>query len=85
MIKSQRLCRRTLNFYVGRIVAIFAWGVEEELVKETTYRALKLVKPLEKGHPGTWDKMTIVDQFVNALYSPSQKICNILLGGSFLL
>ena len=55
MIKSKRLCRRTLNFYVGRIVAIFAWGVEEELVKETTYRALKLVKPLEKGHPGTRD------------------------------
>ena len=55
MIKSQRLCHRTLNVYVRKIVAIFAWGVEEELVKETTYRALKLVKPLEKGHPGTWD------------------------------
>jgi len=26
-------------------------------VKETTYRVLKLVKPLEKGHPGTWDNV----------------------------
>jgi len=55
MIKSQRFCRQTINRHISRIVAIFAWGVSEELVKETTHRALKLVRYLEEGHPGTWD------------------------------
>ena len=55
MIKSQRFNRKTINRYIGRIIAIFAWGMVEEFVKETTHRALKLIKPLEKGHPDTWD------------------------------
>ena len=46
MIRSRRFCRRTVNRYTHRIVAIFAWGVENELVKETTWRALKTVKSL---------------------------------------
>ena len=55
MIKSQRFSRGTINNYCRRIVAIFAWGVGEELVQETTHRALKLVKQLDEGHPGTWE------------------------------
>jgi integrase len=55
MIQSQRFSRGTINRYVSRIVSIFAWGVTEELVQETTHRALKLVRQLEEGHPGTWD------------------------------
>lgn len=55
MIKSRRFCRRIVNRYTFRIVAIFAWGVENDLVPETTWRALKAVKSLPKGHPGTYD------------------------------
>jgi len=52
---SQRFCRRTINKYTRRIVAMFSWGVSEELVQETTHRALKTVRLLDEGHPGTWD------------------------------
>ena len=55
MIRSRRFCRRTVNRYTHRIIAIFAWGVENELVKETTWRALKTVKSLPEGYPGTFD------------------------------
>jgi len=55
MIQSRRFCRGTINKYTSRIVTIFAWGVSEELVQETTHRALKTVRQLEEGHPGTWE------------------------------
>jgi integrase len=55
MINSRRFCRNILNRYVKGVVAIFAFGVEHELVQETTWRALKAVKSLPKGHPGTFD------------------------------
>ena len=56
MIQSRRFCRRVVNSYTRRIVAMFAWGVEHDLVLETTWRALKVVKALPKGHHGTFDK-----------------------------
>jgi integrase len=55
MIKSCRFCRRIINRYTFRIIFIFAWGVENEIVPETTWRALKAVKSLPKGYPGTFD------------------------------
>ena len=55
MIKSRRFCRNIVNKYVRFIAFIFAWGVENELVQETTWRTLKAVKPLSKGSPGTFD------------------------------
>ena len=55
MIKSNRFCRRIVNRYICRIISIFQWGVENELVPETTWRALKAVKSLPKGYPGTVD------------------------------
>jgi hypothetical protein len=55
MIESQRFCRNTINVYTRRIVSIFGWGVSEELAPETTWRALKSVKPLKKGYSGTYD------------------------------
>ena len=55
MIKSRRFCRRIVNRYTFRIISIFAWGVENDLVQETTWRSLKAVKPLLKGHPDTFD------------------------------
>ena len=55
MIKSHRFCRKIVNRYAFRIISIFAWGVENDLVQETTWRALKAVKALQEGHPGTFD------------------------------
>ena len=55
MIQSLRYCRKIVNRYTFRIVSIFRWGVENDLVQETTWRALKAVKSLPEGHPGTFD------------------------------
>jgi integrase len=41
--------RRYINKQVGRIVRGFRWGVENELVPETVYRALRAVSGLKKG------------------------------------
>ena len=43
MVKSRRFCRNTLNRHTRRIISIFEWGVENELVQETTWNALKAV------------------------------------------
>ena len=55
MVKIGTLCRRMVNSYTRRIVQIFAWGVEEELVKGATWQDLKAVKPLKKDESGTFD------------------------------
>jgi integrase len=55
MIQSRRFCRRMVNRYTRLIVSIFEWGVENELVQETTWRTLKTVKHLPEDHPGTFD------------------------------
>ena len=55
MMESQRFCRSILNRHTQRIVSIFQWGVENELVQETTWRALQAVKSLPEGTPGTFD------------------------------
>jgi integrase len=55
MIQSRRFCRRIVNRYTQRIVSIFAWGVENDLVLEKTWRTLKVVKSVRKGKEGTFD------------------------------
>jgi integrase len=55
MVKAATLCRNTVNRYSCNIVRIFQWGVEEELVQESVYNALRVVKSLPKGTPGTFD------------------------------
>ena len=55
LIHSRRFCRRMVNRYTQRIISMFAWGVENDLVLETTWRALKTVKSLSAGYPGTFD------------------------------
>jgi hypothetical protein len=55
IVRSRRFCRNIVNRCSKSIIFIFSWGVENELVKETTWRALKTVKPLLQGHPGTFD------------------------------
>jgi len=55
MVQSRRFCRNTVNRNTQRIVSIFEWGVENEFVLETTWRALTAVKSLPEGAPGTFD------------------------------
>ena len=55
MIQSGRFCRKTINDHIRRLISIFAWGVANDLVLETTWRALKAVKSLPEGHPGTFE------------------------------
>ena len=55
MVQSRRFCRNTVNRYIKHVVAIFGWGVEMELVPETIWRTLKVVKSLKIGYPGTFD------------------------------
>ena len=55
MIQSRRFCRNVINAYTRRIVSLFHWGVSEELVNPNTHLALKAVKSLPKGYPGTYD------------------------------
>ena len=51
MIQSRRFCWRIVNSYTRRIVAMFAWGVEHDLVLETTWRALKRANRKTKISP----------------------------------
>jgi integrase len=55
LIKSKRFCRKTINDYTRRIVFMFIWGIEEELVEANTAIALRAIKPLPEGYPGTFD------------------------------
>ena len=55
MIRSGRFSRKILNRCVKGVIFIFGWGVENELVQETTWRTLKTVKSLKEGHSGTFD------------------------------
>jgi len=55
MIQSGRFCRGVVNEYTRRIVTAFSWGVGEEYVNPNTVAALKAVKPLPEGYPGTFD------------------------------
>jgi integrase len=47
--ESQALSRGLINQRIGRIVRAFKWGVGEELVPESVWRALTTVRGLEKG------------------------------------
>jgi len=55
MIKAGTLCRNVINDFIRRIICIFAWGVEEELVQPHIVTALREVKALRKGEKGTFD------------------------------
>ena len=39
MAKSRRFCRKTVNGYTRRIVSMFAWGVEHDLVPISVLRS----------------------------------------------
>jgi integrase len=43
------VCRAVVNQRVGRVVRVFRWAVGEELIAESTWRALTAVRGLERG------------------------------------
>jgi len=55
MVKAGTMCRSQINKQIGRIIRIFAWGVEEELVQPNVVAALREVKTLKCGEQGTHD------------------------------
>ena len=55
MVATGRLCRKTINDYTRRIVQMFSWGCEEECVEPSVVAALREVKSLRKGEPGTFE------------------------------
>lgn len=55
MIESQRLCRKVINDYVRRIIAMFSYGIEEELCSHQTVAMLREVRTLKEGAAGTFD------------------------------
>jgi len=55
MIQSRRYCRNGINDYTRRIGSVFTWGVSTGMVSPITAWGLSTVKPLEPGHPGTFD------------------------------
>ena len=55
MVQSGRFSRRTVNDYTTRLIRIFTWGCDEEMLDPNVAGALKLIKHLPKGEPGTFD------------------------------
>jgi len=55
MVEAGTLCRSQINKHIGRIIRIFAWGVEEEIVAPNVVAALRAVKNLQRGEQGTFD------------------------------
>jgi len=55
IIQSRRFCRVGINDYTRRIVTLFQWGVSVGMVDRITAWGLGTLKPLEPGHPGTFD------------------------------
>ena len=55
MVESGRFCRNQVNNYTTRLIRIFVWGCVEEYVSAAVAGALKLIKPLSKNEPGTFE------------------------------
>jgi hypothetical protein len=55
MVRSERFCRDMINKYVGRIRTVFSWGVENGISDPGTLAKLRVLRPLERGKPGTFD------------------------------
>jgi integrase len=46
---DQGLARKSINHNLRRVVRVFKWGVENEMVAPTTWQALEAVEGLKKG------------------------------------
>ena len=56
---DQGLCRRTVNQRVARIVRLFRYGVENEIVPPGVYQALKAVEGLRAGLSKAGESRTV--------------------------
>jgi integrase len=71
---SGKVSRKIINRYANRIRRIFQWGVAEELISETTWKALQAVEGLTEQDVGKsdpdpigcigWDKVEPLRDFV---------------------
>jgi integrase len=64
------LCRNEINRRIQRIVRMFQWAVEEELIPVSTYQALRVVPPLRPGQSGVRESepvRPVPDAFVEAV------------------
>ena len=70
------LARTTINQRVGRIVRLFKWAVENELVPPTVHQALKAVRGLQKGRSSAREtkpvKPWLRTNMIEYLFSPSE-------------
>ncbi|MCL2006080.1 MAG: hypothetical protein FWG73_07935 [Planctomycetaceae bacterium] len=56
MVQSGKLCRNMVNDYKNRIVRMFRWAIEEEILTDANVvLALQQVANLKKGAQGTYD------------------------------
>ncbi|HBE69433.1 MAG TPA: integrase [Planctomycetaceae bacterium] len=65
---GRKLSRQYINKTIGRIVAMFRWGVENELVSAPIYQALKAVRGLQMGRssaPESARVMPVSDEQIN--------------------
>jgi integrase len=61
---QDNLCRSLVNRRTARILRIFAYGVEEELVPAIVHQALTAVKPLKRGKARETAKVRPVSEHV---------------------
>jgi len=62
-------CRRYVNYLADALKRVFKWGVAQELVPETTYRALACVSGLRRGRTSAPDHAPVgpvADEVVDA-------------------
>ena len=53
------LARSTINARIGKVVRVFAWAVENELVPASVHHGLKAVLGLKKGRSGVRDALPV--------------------------
>jgi hypothetical protein len=64
------ICRLEVNRRVGRIVRMFKWGVENELVPPSVHHGLKAVQGLKRGRSEARESepvKPVPDAFVDAI------------------
>ena len=69
--------RRYVNYLISTIKQVFRWGVSQELIPESVYRALTTVVGLRKGHTAARESkpiQPIADEMVDATLPDLPKV-----------
>jgi integrase len=59
MIDSGRYCRKTINYQIRRIKAVFRWGAENQMVPATTWHQMASLRGLTVGRAGVRESMPV--------------------------